>query len=43
MLGFTMDQMRPGLVASKIGNTYSGCSLLGLAATLDVAHPGILF
>ncbi len=42
LLGFTMDQMRPGLVAPKIGNTYSGCSLLGLAATLDVAHPGDL-
>lgn len=42
MLGFTMEQIEPGLVVPKIGNTYSGCSLLGLAATLDVAKPGDL-
>jgi len=41
-LGFSMEQMKPGLVAPKVGNTYSGCSLLGLAATLDVSKPGDL-
>ena len=40
MLGFTMDQIEPGLVAPKIGNTYAGSSPVGLAATLDVAEPG---
>ena len=34
-----MEQMKPGLIAPKVGNTYSGCSLLGLAATLDEAKP----
>jgi len=35
-----MDQIKPGLVAPLIGNTYAGSSPLGLAATLDVAEPG---
>jgi len=39
-LGFTMDQIKPGLVVALVGNTYSGSSLLGLASTLDVAEPG---
>lgn len=39
-LGFTMDKIKPGLLVTKIGNTYSGSSLLGLAATLDIAKPG---
>jgi hydroxymethylglutaryl-CoA synthase len=39
-LGFTMDQIKPGLVVDRIGNTYAGSSLLGLAATLDIAEPG---
>jgi hydroxymethylglutaryl-CoA synthase len=38
-LGFTMDQIDPGLVADKIGNTYAGSSPVGLASTLDVAKP----
>ncbi|PKP61530.1 hydroxymethylglutaryl-CoA synthase [Candidatus Atribacteria bacterium HGW-Atribacteria-1] len=42
MLGFSMEQLKSGLVAPKIGNTYSGCSLLGLAATLDISKPGDL-
>lgn len=40
MLGFSMDQINPGLVSPVVGNTYAGSSPLGLAATLDVAEPG---
>ncbi len=40
MLGFTPEQMAPGLVVKKIGNCYSGSSVLGLAAVLDIAKPG---
>jgi len=40
MLGFTDAQIRPGLVVPRLGNTYSGASMIGLAATLDVAKPG---
>ena len=36
----TEEQLAPGLVVEKIGNTYSGSSLLGLAAVLDVAKSG---
>jgi len=39
-LGFTKEQIMPGLLVNKIGNTYSGSSLLGLAAVLDIAKPG---
>jgi hydroxymethylglutaryl-CoA synthase len=39
-LGFTREQIAPGLVVPMIGNTYSGSCLIGLAATLDVARPG---
>ncbi len=39
-LGFEREQIDPGFVAPHIGNTYSGSSLLGLAATLDVATGG---
>ncbi len=40
MLGFTEEQIAPGLMTPIIGNTYSGSSIIGLAATLDVAKPG---
>jgi hydroxymethylglutaryl-CoA synthase len=40
LLGFSGDQIKPGLVVSHLGNTYSGSSMIGLAATLDVAKPG---
>lgn len=40
MLGFTKEQISPGLVVPHIGNTYSGSTLIGLAATLDQAKPG---
>lgn len=39
-LGFTKEQIEPGLVVPMIGNTYSGSCLIGLAATLDIARPG---
>ena len=39
-LGFTKEQIDPGMVVPKIGNTYSGSCMIGLAATLDVALPG---
>ncbi len=38
-LGFKEEQFLPGLQVSKFGNTYSGCSPIGLAAVLDVAKP----
>jgi len=40
MLGFNIEQAKPGLIVNSIGNTYAGSSLIGLAATLDVARPG---
>jgi hydroxymethylglutaryl-CoA synthase len=39
-LGFSPEQIAPGLLASQIGNTYSAAALLGLCAVLDVAQPG---
>ena len=39
-LGFNEEQQHPGRLAPCIGNTYSASSLLGLAATLDIADPG---
>jgi hydroxymethylglutaryl-CoA synthase len=39
-LGFSEEQVRTGLLTPFIGNTYSGASLLGLAAVLDKARPG---
>jgi len=39
-LGFTSEQIKPGLVVPRLGNTYSGASPIGLAATLDMAKPG---
>jgi len=40
MLGFSKEQIEPGLVVPRLGNTYSGSSMIGLAATLDQASPG---
>ncbi|MGC9117087.1 MAG: hydroxymethylglutaryl-CoA synthase [Conexivisphaera sp.] len=39
-LGFRMEQLEPGLLNDRIGNTYSASALMGLAATLDVSKPG---
>ncbi len=39
-LGFSEEQLEPGLLVTNIGNTYSGAVPLGLAATLDQTEPG---
>jgi hydroxymethylglutaryl-CoA synthase len=39
-VGFTKEQIEPGLVVKKIGNLYSGSCPVGLAAILDIAEPG---
>jgi len=39
-LGFTREQIAPGLLVNEIGNTYAGSCLIGLSAVLDVARPG---
>lgn len=40
MLGFSKEQIKPGLVVPRLGNTYSGSCMMGIAATLDQANPG---
>lgn len=40
MLGFKPEQIAPGLLSNRIGNTYAGSAVIGLTATLDVAQPG---
>ena len=39
-LGFTADQIKDGMLVSRIGNTYAGSAMVGLTAVLDVADPG---
>lgn len=39
-LGFTPEQLERSLVVKRIGNTYSGSSLLGLSNVLDASKPG---
>jgi hydroxymethylglutaryl-CoA synthase len=39
-IGFAPEQISPGLITPFIGNTYSAASMIGLAATLDIAKPG---
>ncbi len=41
-LGFSLEQLKTGLLSPVIGNTYAGASLIGLSAVLDVAQPGDL-
>lgn len=38
-LGFSEEQVLPGLMSPQIGNTYSANSLIGLAAVFDQAKP----
>jgi hydroxymethylglutaryl-CoA synthase len=40
MLGFQNDQIKQGLVVTRLGNTYSGSCMMGLAAILDIAKAG---
>lgn len=40
ILGFPTEKVLPGLIVTKIGNTYSGSSLAALAAILDQAKVG---
>lgn len=39
-LGFSRQQVDPGLLAGQIGNTYAGAALIGLSAVLDEVMPG---
>ncbi len=39
-LGFTPKQLEAGFIVEQIGNPYSASSMVGLAATLDVAKMG---
>ncbi|MGW8226140.1 MAG: hydroxymethylglutaryl-CoA synthase [Anaerolineales bacterium] len=40
MLGFSPEQIEPGLLVPLIGNTYAGAAIIGLSAVLDIANPG---
>ncbi|MFC2064191.1 hydroxymethylglutaryl-CoA synthase [Chloroflexota bacterium] len=39
-LGFSKEQIEPGMLVPVIGNTYAGAALIGLTAILDIAEPG---
>jgi hydroxymethylglutaryl-CoA synthase len=39
-LGFSKEQIAPGLLVPLIGNTYAGAAIIGLTAVLDIAEPG---
>jgi hydroxymethylglutaryl-CoA synthase len=39
-LGFSAAQVKPGLVAARVGNTYSASCLLALSAVLEQARAG---
>lgn len=38
-LGFSTEQITPGLLVPMIGNTYAGAAMIGLTAILDIAKP----
>lgn len=40
MLGFSEEQVKPGLLCGEVGNTYAAASLIGLVGVLDRAKPG---
>jgi hydroxymethylglutaryl-CoA synthase len=39
-LGFAKEQIAPGLLSGRIGNTYAGAAMIGMTAVLDIAKPG---
>lgn len=39
-LGFSSEQIEPGLWTPTIGNTYSASMMMGLSGILDIAKPG---
>ena len=39
-LGFTSEQIDPGIAVTTLGNTYSASCMIGLAAILDIASAG---
>ncbi len=39
-MGIDVEKVKPGLMTPIIGNTYSGASMIGLCAVLDMAKPG---
>ena len=39
ILGFQEQQIRHGLLADRIGNTYAGATMVGLSSVLDHARP----
>ena len=40
ILGFSQEQIQPGLLSNEIGNVYSGSCMIGITAILDIAQPG---
>ncbi|AIF69367.1 hypothetical protein PAP_04780 [Palaeococcus pacificus DY20341] len=40
ILGIPKEKVLPGLLTGIIGNTYSGATLVGVSAVLDIAKPG---
>ncbi|MCD6560043.1 MAG: hydroxymethylglutaryl-CoA synthase [Palaeococcus sp.] len=40
ILGIPKEKVLPGLLSGIIGNTYSGATLVGISAVLDIAKPG---
>lgn len=40
LLGFDKEQILPGWLVNRLGNTYSGSSPLGLTSTLDISKAG---
>jgi len=40
ILGIEKEKIKQGLLTPTIGNTYSGATMIGLCAVLDIAKPG---